>query len=369
MAMHTPGAGRIFSGGGWPFTPSRFKGLTQSGVSLPAEQVGSGRLARANITAGYIPEGRALYPRAVPAAVVPPETNADHDSMAAVLPVQDRPLAQHPVPRLNGLRLLPLEGFIWGARSTPPQPRTRVDHVLIWVTGGALQLDFPRRRLILGPGSVQFLPAGTGFATLPLGQARGHVLLFGADLCTDLTPALPSHPVLGSIGDEAHALQVTLSDLAVETARDTADARAAVTCHLGLLAVRLSRLDPPARQPAALTHSLPNLPLVDRFMQLAAGELGGGRTIGELADALGVSTATLDRACRQTRGRRAIELIHDLRHETAVHLLRDTRQPLTEISRDLGYTGLAHFTRAFVARTGRLPHSFRRPDAEPDSAG
>ncbi|MDO5614227.1 MAG: AraC family transcriptional regulator [Paracoccus sp. (in: a-proteobacteria)] len=369
MAMHTPDAGRIFSGDGWPFTPSRFKGLAQSGVSLPAEQIAGGRLARANITAAFIPEGRALYPRAVPATPPTPVAPAEHDGAAAVLPVQDRPVAQRPVPRPGGLRLLPLEGFIWGARSTPPQPRTRVDHVLIWVTGGALQLDFPRRRLILGPGSVQFLPVGTGFATLPLGQARGHVLLIGPDLCTDLTPALPGHPVLGSIGDNAHALQVTLSDLAVEAARDTTDARAAVTCHLGLLAVRLSRLDPPMRQPAALTHSLPNLPLVDRFMQLAAAELGGGRTVGELAEAMGVSTATLDRACRQTRGRRAIELIHDLRHETAVHLLRDTPQPLAEIARDLGYTGLAHFTRAFVARTGRLPDSFRRPQTELDNAG
>lgn len=354
-ADHIPAAGG-------PFTPSRIKGMPQTGVSLPAEAAG-GLLARALVTASHIPEGRALYPRPVPPALPDCGNRTQPASDRDILPVDDRPLAQRPVPRLSGLRLLPLEGFVWGARTTPPQPRTRVDHVLIWVISGALQLDFPRRHLILGPGAVQFLPVGTAFATLPLGQTRGHVLLIGSDLARDLSPALPDQPVLGSIGDQATALHLTLSDLAEESSRRTPDARAAVTCHLGLLSVRLSRLEPPPARPPALTQTAPNLPLIDQFLKLAGAELGHSRTIGEMAEALGVSTAALDRACRQTRGRRAIELIHDLRHETAVHLLRQTRQPLTEIARNLGYTGLAHFTRAFVARTGRLPESFRaRPD-------
>ncbi|MDO5706852.1 MAG: hypothetical protein Q4G49_17505, partial [Paracoccus sp. (in: a-proteobacteria)] len=266
IADHIPTAGR------GPFTPSRIKGLPQTGLSLPAEAAG-GLLTRALVTASHIPEGRALYPRPVPPALPEMGATPHPDPDPTLLPIEDRPLAQRPAPRLSGLRLLPLEGFIWGARTTPPQPRTRVDHVLIWVISGALQLDFPRRRLILGPGAVQFLPVGTAFATLPLGQARGHVLLIGRDLGRDLSPPLPDGPILGSIGDHAAALHLTLSDLAEESARGTPDAHAAVTCHLGLLSVRLSRLEPPPPRPAALIQAAPNLPLIEQFLKLAAAEL------------------------------------------------------------------------------------------------
>ena len=355
--MIASGANRD-QGGAGPFTPSRIKGLPQSGAALPAHSVEGGLLARAHVTAPHIPEGRALYPRAVPA--MPPAPRAADDP-APVLPVEDRALAQHPVPRRNDLRLLPLEGFVWGARSTPPLPRTRPDHVLIWVTAGGLQLDFPRRRMILNPGTVQFLPAGTAFATLPLGPARGHVLLVGTGLCRGISPPLPAQPVLGSIGDGAAALSVTLSDLAQESARNARDSAAAIACHLGLLAVRLARLGTPPPRPPAPMQVAPNLPLVNSFLKLAGDRLGKGDTVGDLAESLGVSATTLDRACLRARGRRAIDLIHDLRHETAVDLLRDTTRPLAGIARELGYTSIAHFTRAFVARTGRLPQSFRDP--------
>ena len=165
--------------------------------------------------------------------------------------------------------------------------------------------------------------------------------------------------MLGAIGDGAAALQAALADLAAESAREDADAGAAIACHLGLLAVRLSRLEPPSPHPCAGTQTPPDLPLVNRFMALAGARLGSGHTVGELAEALGVTAATLDRACRKARGRRAIDLIHDLRFETALTLLRTTRTSQAEIAQDLGFTSLAHFIRAFVDRTGKLPESFR----------
>ena len=341
-----------------PFSPSRFKGLAQSGAAVPADAVAD-RLSDAFVNAAHIVEGGQRRAPLRPLADAEPGGCMPGAAADGLLDSVERPFAQRPAPRRSDLRLLPLEGFIWGARTTPPQPRTRADHVVLWITGGALQLDFPRRRLMLGPGAVQFLPAGTGFATLPLGGARGHVLLVAPELCRDITPALPDHPLAGGIGAEGPALRTTLADLAVESHREGPAARAATACHLGLLAVRLARLDPPAPRPALHVASAPDLPLVDRFLQLADAHLGSGRTVGELAEMLGAPTAVLDRACHQARGRRAIELIHDLRHEKAVLFLRGGRLSCTEIARELGYASLAHFSRAFVARTGRLPESFR----------
>lgn len=340
-----------------PFSPSRFKGLPQHGETLAADRLAGDRLASAFVNAAHIVEGR--QPRC-PAPTVPTaEISTNPHVSDSILDVIERPFAQRPAPRRSDIRLLPLEGFVWGARTNPPLPRTRSDHVMIWVTGGAMQLDFPRRRLILGPGAVQFLPTGTGFATLPLGGARGHVLLIAPDLCRNTSPALPRQPVAGSIGIEAQALKATLTDLTVESQNDGPQARDATRCHLGLLAIRLARLDPPAPRPSLSVATAPDLPLVERFLHLADAHLGSGRTIGELAEMLGAPTAVLDRACYQARGRRAIELIHDLRYEKAVQMLRSSQIGCAEIARELGYVSLAHFTRAFVARTGRLPESFR----------
>lgn len=340
---------------GLSYAPDRFKGLPQSGITLPVDAVTGDRLREAFVNAAHIIEARAPAPRPAPAPAVaaPPET-------AAVLPVLDRPFAQRPAPRRDDLRLLPLESFVWGARTTPPQPRTRSDHVMIWVTAGALQLDFPRRRRVLTPGAVEFLPAGTGFATLPLGGARGHVLLIASALSRDVTPPLPNQPTGGILPEGAEAgLGATLTDLASESLAGGRQARDALRCHLGLLAVRLARLDPPPVRPALSVATPPDLPLVDRFLSLADAHLASGRTVGELAEMLGAPTAVLDRACVAARGRRAIELIHDLRHEKAVALLRAGKLGSTDIARELGYAGLAHFTRSFVARTGQLPEAFR----------
>lgn len=99
--------------------------------------------------------------------------------------------------------------------------------------------------------------------------------------------------------------------------------------------------------------------MVDRFLALAGGQLGRGQTVADLADAMGITTATLDRACHAARGRRAVDLLNDLRLERAARLLRESRQSPTQIAHDLGYSSLGHFTRAFAAATGRSPEVFR----------
>ena len=87
--------------------------------------------------------------------------------------------------------------------------------------------------------------------------------------------------------------------------------------------------------------------------------LADGSTIADLAEDLGATTAELDAACQHRHGKRAVDLVHDLRLARAVQMLRDTSESPARIARMLGYSSLAHLSRAFVAATGRLPDSFR----------
>lgn len=107
----------------------------------------------------------------------------------AALRATDR--AGRPIPRPDGVRLLPLATFVWGTRSLPPGPRTRPDHVLIWVTGGKMQVGFPRLPHVLRPGDLRFIPAGTAFTTVPAEDTRGHVALIAPAVATGAEPPLP----------------------------------------------------------------------------------------------------------------------------------------------------------------------------------
>ncbi|HRO15209.1 MAG TPA: helix-turn-helix transcriptional regulator, partial [Paracoccus sp. (in: a-proteobacteria)] len=135
-------------------------------------------------------------------------------------------------------------------------------------------------------------------------------------------------------------------------------AAATAACRIGLISATLNRLAAQAARPgegrADGAHAL-----VADYLDLAARELGRGRTVADLAEALGTTAAHLDRACRQQRGRSALDLLYDLRLERAQRMLRTGNRSLSRIADDLGFTGVAHLNRMFMAATGRPAESFR----------
>lgn len=324
-------------------------------------------VARARVTQPAIPDdGQALdpatrddrpwalarRPAAAPARM--PAAASPDDSPALRATAAPRRLA----PRRAALRLIPLGAFAWGTEQTPSRPRTRPEHLLLHVTQGAMRLDFPRDHLMLAPGQICFIPAGTAFAARPRSDAEGQALLISPDLCGDMDPGFPDRRLSGTPDHGADALAISLQDMADE-ARGRPDAQV-LTCHLNLLAVRLFRLDPiHAPHRAQQIPAAPDRPLVDRFLSLAVEDLGACRTLADLAEDLGATLTQLDRACQEARGRRAIDLVNELRLERAAEMLRHTDRAPTWIARDLGFASQTHMTRAFVTATGRTPEAYR----------
>lgn len=106
-------------------------------------------------------------------------------------------------------------------------------------------------------------------------------------------------------------------------------------------------------------RSCPDHTLIEQFLALAGQRLGSNGTVAELAAELHSTTGALDQACMVARGKRAVEVIHDLKLERAAALLRGTNRPTLHITADLGYSSHGHFIRAFVAATGRTLDRFR----------
>ena len=316
---------------GFPFSPSRIRA--------------GRRMHEGEVNAPAIPDALAPAPDDRPAGAVLPLAS----------PAAMRPALREgrPIGRQQGMRLLPLQAFIWGSRAMPPQPRTRPDHTLIWVTEGRVQLDFPREHGVMRAGDLRHVPAGTAFAAVPAAGARGHVALISAPLAAGAEPPLPDRGMAAHVGHHAPQLEATLRELAVEPP----DAPT-LSCLINLLSLRLRQLLP-HRPPEPTEPAPPDLPLIERFLALAGQRLGSARSVAELAAELGSTTAALDQACLAARGKRAVELIHRVQLERAADLLRNTDRPTLRIAADLGYSSHAHFIRAFVAATGRRPEVFR----------
>ena len=75
--------------------------------------------------------------------------------------------------------------------------------------------------------------------------------------------------------------------------------------------------------------------LFESFVELAGREMGRGRTLSDLAEALGATASALDTACRRQRGRSALEVLYDLRLDRARRLLSDAATPLSAIAAEL----------------------------------
>lgn len=262
----------------------------------------------------------------------------------------------------DGLRLIPLSGFHWGGATrgltAPAAPRVRGDHVLIRPGSGMVTVQFPRHNHLVSAGRLAFIPAGTAFSLKPPADVAGQALLIPPDWFRD--QPLPRGFRCGlPAPEDAGLLDPAILALAEGAARHPGG-DAATRHQLGLIAVALSRLqDRPGPSRQAEDDMAGARSLAERFLDLAGRELERSQTLAEMARRLGCTQAHLDRACRQSRGRGALDLLYDLRLQSATEALRDSARPIPEIAEELGYAGLGHFMRAFQAATGRTPEAYR----------
>jgi AraC-like DNA-binding protein len=109
-----------------------------------------------------------------------------------------------------------------------------------------------------------------------------------------------------------------------------------------------------------LLSAPPNNDFVAALRQvLRTHRRGGWLTINQVAELADVSVRTLQRKLA-AEGRSYSELVDEIRAERAVDLLKKTDVSLVEIGKEVGYSTLPNFFRAFQRWTGKTPAQFRR---------
>lgn len=103
--------------------------------------------------------------------------------------------------------------------------------------------------------------------------------------------------------------------------------------------------------------------------RLATAALADGRaSVADVAALCGLSRSYFIRAFHATTGLTPHRWARERRLQRARDLVADTSEPIAAIAASCGFADQSHFTRAFRARWGESPASYRRRSAEPSAA-
>lgn len=127
----------------------------------------------------------------------------------------------------------------------------------------------------------------------------------------------------------------------------------------------LERLAAARARPLASLRFTPELPLtqqarLQRALALIETHIESHLTLGGIAQAAGVSPATLARLFRRMLGRTFVDYVTELRIGRVCRQLMDTELGVAEIAYASGFNNLANFNRRFRALKGTTPTAFRR---------
>lgn len=242
--------------------------------------------------------------------------------------------------------------------------RSHASPRLLWLGKGQGRITVAGLTSGYGPNNLIFIPAHVmyGFETGP--SVFGQLLTIPTAMAGDW-PEEPVHLRLKDVVAQKEIVQI-LDALDRELTSGRKGHQRAALHHAGLLAVFFDRqIAAAASEPANRRGETAAARLVAAFTDLIERDYRKGLGVADYAAALGITPTHLTRACRATSGRSALALLNDRILYEARVLLRETRRPVQDIARDLGFASAAYFARSFQARAGMTPTEFRRTGLAP----
>jgi AraC-like DNA-binding protein len=242
--------------------------------------------------------------------------------------------------------------------------RSHASPRLIHITKGQGRITVAGLTRGYGPNNLIFIPARVmyGFEVGP--TVAGQILTIPAAM----TPEWPETPVHLRLRDVTPQAEATgyFEALERELKSDRNAHSRAAHYHLGILSVFFERQVAILADNPQTDHSDGTAArLVAAYTDLIERDYRSNKGVADYAAELGVTPTHLTRCCNHSCGHSALALLRNRVHYEACVLLRETRRPVQDIARDLGFRSAAYFTRSFQSSAGRTPTAFRRNGALP----
>ena len=251
--------------------------------------------------------------------------------------------------RLNTLAQLARHGS-WQLELAHDRPH----HLFVWITRGQgiALMDGARRGV--GIHKALFLPARS-LNAIDLGrQGFAQAITLPPDLALNL----PSRPLHLRVRDVTAQGEMTslLESLQREQNAGRPHSQNAMEAYCRLIAIWMQRHTDMSEEPDTAARRL----MRGFFQRLVAPDAGVNVTVARHAEALEVTPTHLSRVCRAETGRTAAALIAERAQHRARMLLSETKVPVQDIARNLGFGSAAYFSRFLQQRTGASPSELRR---------
>lgn len=237
----------------------------------------------------------------------------------------------------------------------------RPHHMAIWVTRGAAKAVVEARDLNLASHNALFVPAGTLFSFQPEGGC------FGQTLALPVMASLhwPEAPMLLRVREPKAQLALTgyFEAIQVEARAAGPMSDVAIAAHAQLMMVWAQRY---LGAGAGLQRSTAARRVMRAFCAMIVQSEGtdlSGAPMATFAARLGVTPTHLTRVCKAECGVTAADLLTQYTLQRARRLLEKTTRPAAHISKELGFSNPAYFTRFIKTHTGLPPSQLRdKPD-------
>lgn len=244
------------------------------------------------------------------------------------------------------------------------RPHSHPDHVqILWIDTGRGEIGMETRHWAFAAPAVVLIPAGVVHHIRFAAQTNGYALTIDLAAIRQLAQREPAFLSL----IEAPLIEENLSpkvfqrlfqDLAEEFSQPALARDSQLLAQLTSILVRLLRLQAALVRVEALTPDR-DARLVSAYRELIEARFRYEKSIAHYAQALHVTPARLNAACKVRFGKTASDVINARLVTEAKRALIFTEQGVGQIGYGLGFEDPAYFNRFFARHTGLAPGQFR----------
>lgn len=243
------------------------------------------------------------------------------------------------------------------------EPELRLDgqnglHKIMWLSKGHARVSINGITRGIGPNTFIYVPSNIPHSFEVGLHTYGSFIAVDPNVNVDLPPRPFVFPVL-NIMQQAETAKY-IDSIVSEATSETAGRFMAIEAYISLLVIHVLRLtgDKIETQKENASQKL-----MRKFSRILESQFRSGRSLNEYADVLGVSTTHLSRVSRTMNNKSAGQMIQERTLCEATHLLLHSDIKIQDISKQLGFSSPAYFTRLFNSKLHQTPKDYRKSQA------